>query len=58
MDQVFIPLDPELGVEAEVDCGMCQAILGGEYVELKMFCMRSKGSGKHLVQCSPLGHIE
>ena len=52
-DQVFIPLDPELGVEAEGDWGTCHAILGGEYVKLKMFCMRSKGSGKHLVQCFP-----
>ncbi len=52
-DQVFIPLDPQLGVEAEVDWGTCHAVLSGEYVKLKMFCMRSKGSGKHLVQCFP-----
>ena len=53
MERVFIPLDPELGVEAEVDWGTCHAILAGEVVTLKMFCMRSKGSGKHLVQCFP-----
>jgi transposase len=52
-DRVFIPLDPELGVEAEVDWGTCHAVLAGELVKLKMFCMRSKGSGKHLVQCFP-----
>jgi transposase len=52
-DQVFIPLDPQLGVEGEVDWGTCQAVLAGEQVKLKMFCMRSKGSGKHLVQCFP-----
>jgi transposase len=52
-DRVFIPLDPQLGVEAEVDWGTCHAVLAGEAVKLKMFCMRSKGSGKHLVQCFP-----
>jgi transposase len=52
-DQVFIPLDPQLGVEGEVDWGTCQAVLAGEQVKLKMFCIRSKGSGKHLVQCFP-----
>jgi predicted transcriptional regulator len=44
--EVFIPLDPELGSEAEVDWGICHAILDTEYTKLKMFCMRSKGSGK------------
>jgi transposase len=52
-DQVFIPLDPQLGQEAEVDWGTTHAIIANEYVTLKMFCMRSKGSGKHLVQCFP-----
>jgi len=51
--EVFIPLDPELGLEAEVDWGTCHAILGTEYTKLKMFCMRSKGSGKPFVQCFP-----
>ncbi len=53
VDDVFIPLDPELGLEAEVDWGTCHAILGAEYTKLKMFCMRSKGSGKAFVQCFP-----
>jgi transposase len=52
-DQVFIPLDPQLGMEAEVDWGTAHAIIDGQSVTLKMFCMRSKGSGKHLVQCFP-----
>lgn len=64
--QVFIPLEPELGMEAEVDWGSCYAIVAGEHVKLKMFCMRSKGSGKPFVQCFPCerqqaffeGHIE
>ena len=64
--QVFIPLDPQLGLEAEVDWGACYAILAGEQIKLKLFCMRSKGSGKHFVQCFPCerqqalfeGHIQ
>ena len=51
--QVFIPCDPEVGVEAEVDWGRCHAILDGEQTLLKMFCMRSKYSGKHFVRCYP-----
>jgi len=43
--QVFIPSDPEAGIEAEVDWGRCHAILGGEKTLLKLFCMRSKYSG-------------
>jgi transposase len=51
--QVFIPLDPRIGVEAEVDWGNCGAILNGRFVKLKHFCMRSKYSGKHFVRCYP-----
>ena len=51
--KVFIPLDPEVGKEAEVDWGNCHAILGGNREQLKLFCMRSKASGKHFVQCFP-----
>jgi len=51
--QVFIPSDPQSGVEAEVDWGRCTAILGGKKTLLKMFCMRSKYSGKHFVRCYP-----
>jgi len=46
----FIPCDPEAGHEAEVDWGTATAILNGEEVRLKFFCMRSKYSGKHLVR--------
>lgn len=49
----FIPCDPELGKEAEVDWGNCIAWVGGVRTPLKLFCLRSKGSGKHLVQCFP-----
>jgi len=51
--QVFIPCDPHVGVEAEVDWGRCHAIIGGEQTVLKVFCMRSKYSGKHFVRCYP-----
>jgi transposase len=51
--QVFIPSDPQAGVEAEVDWGQCIAILGGVETRLKLFCMRSKFSGKHFVRCYP-----
>lgn len=51
--QVFIPLEPSIGQEAEIDWGRCIAILNGETVRLKLFCMRSKYSGKHFVRCYP-----
>jgi transposase len=51
--QVFIPSDPQTGIEAEVDWGRCVAILGGIETWLKLFCMRSKFSGKHFVRCYP-----
>jgi len=64
--QVFIPSDPQAGVEAEVDWGQGIAILGGVETRLKFFCMRSKFSGKHFVRCYPCerqqalfdGHIQ
>ena len=64
--QVFIPSDPQIGVEAEVDWGRCIGILGGIETQLKLFCMRSKYSGKHFVCCYPCerqqalfdGHIQ
>jgi len=49
----FIPCDPEAGNEAEVDWGTAVAILSGEAVRLKFFCMRSKYSGKHFVRFYP-----
>ncbi len=49
--EVFIPCDPEAGIEGEVDWGGCHAVIGGQNVVLKFFCMRSKYSGKHFVRC-------
>ena len=51
--QVFIPCDPEAGIEAEVDWGKCHAIINGQKTALKLFCLRSKYSGKHFVRCYP-----
>lgn len=49
----FIPCDPEAGHEAEVDWGTAMAIISGEEMRLKFFCMRSKYSGKHFVRIYP-----
>jgi len=49
----FIPLEPECGREAEVDWGAATAIIAGEKMPIKFFCMRSKFSGKHFVCCYP-----
>ncbi|MBF0556003.1 MAG: IS21 family transposase [Nitrospirae bacterium] len=48
--QAFIPCSPDAGKEAEVDWGTARAIIAGEDVQLKFFCMRSKYSGKHFVR--------
>lgn len=50
---VFIPLEPDVGREAEVDWGSATAFISGERVKVKFFCMRSKYSGKHFVRCYP-----
>jgi transposase len=64
--KAFIPLDPELGQEAEVDWGTALAVISGQMGRYKFFCMRSKFSGKHFVQFYPCerqqaffdGHIQ
>ena len=48
---VFIPCDPDVGREAEIDWGTATAVIRGERVNVKFFCMRSKYSGKHFVRC-------
>lgn len=64
--QAFIPCEPTIGGEAEVDWGTCHVIIDGQSIRLKIFCMRSKYSGKHFVRCYPCerqqaffdGHIQ
>jgi hypothetical protein len=51
--KAFLPLDPDCGNEAEADWGGAAAVIGGEAVRLKFFCMRSKFSGKHYVRFYP-----
>ncbi len=50
---VFLPLEPDVGREAEIDWGTATALIGGERVTVKFFCLRSKYSGKHFVRCYP-----
>jgi len=64
--KAYLPLDPAVGQEAEVDWGTAMAVIGAEEVQLKFFCMRSKYSGKHFVRFYPCerqqaffdGHIQ
>jgi transposase len=51
--KVYLPLEPDCGDEAEVDWGSADALICGEQVRMKFFCMRSKYSGKHFVRCYP-----
>jgi transposase len=51
--KAFIPLEPECGREAEVDWGNATVRIGQEEVQVKLFCMRSKYSGKHFVRLYP-----
>jgi len=53
VEPAFIPLDPEVGQEAEVDWGVALAIIGRQHTTVKFFAMRSRYSGKHLVRCYP-----
>jgi len=51
--KAFIPLDPEVGREAEVDWGTAMAIIGGQPTTVKFFAMRSRYSAKHFVRGYP-----
>lgn len=51
--KAFIPLDPEVGREAEVDWGAALAIIGGKPTTVKFFGMRSRYSAKHFVRGYP-----
>jgi transposase len=48
-----IPLDPEVAREAEADWGSAQVVMTGEPLTVKLFCMRSRYSGKPFVQAYP-----
>ena len=51
--EVFVPLEPEQGLEAEVDWGTATVMLEEQTVRVKFFCMRSKSSGKPFVRIYP-----
>ena len=45
-----VPLDPEAAREAEVDWGSAWVRIGGEQQQVKIFCIRSRYSGKAFVR--------
>jgi transposase len=51
--EAFIPLEPDIGQEAEVDWGRAVVIMGGERRTVELFCMRSKYSGRDFVRAYP-----
>ena len=51
--RAVVPLDPEQAREAEVDWGTAWVRMGGEDRQVKLFCMRSRYSGKAFVQAYP-----
>ncbi|MBS3755595.1 MAG: IS21 family transposase [Desulfobacterales bacterium] len=53
-NKAYIPADPDAGLEAEVDWGEFSAVIGGRTRRLKLFCMRSKYSGKCFVRAYPV----
>ena len=48
-----VPLDPEHAREAEVDWGTAWVRMNGQDVQVKLFCMRSRYSGKSFVRAYP-----
>jgi transposase len=51
--EAVIPLDPEVAQEAEVDWGSAWIGMAGERLQVKLFCMRSRYSGKAFVRAYP-----
>lgn len=49
-EAAVIPLSPEVAREAEVDWGQAWVVMNGEKREVKLFCMRSRYSGKIFVR--------
>jgi len=53
-----IPLDPECARESEVDWGTAQVWMAGQLETVKIFCMRSRYSGKSFVRAYPMERQE
>ena len=51
--EAVVPLDPEVAQEAEVDWGSAWVGMSGERQQVKLFCMRSRYSGKAFVRAYP-----
>ena len=51
--QAVIPLDPECARVSEVDWGTARVRMNGEEITVKLFCMRSRYSGKSFVCTYP-----
>ena len=51
--EAVVPLDPEVAREAEVDWGTAWVKMAGEERQVKLFCMRSRYSGKPYVRAYP-----
>ena len=51
--QAVLPLDPSIAQEAEVDWGTAWVRMAGEERQIKIFCMRSRFSGKAYVRAYP-----
>lgn len=52
--KAFIPGLPDAGLEAEMDWGEFTAVIAGQSKRLKLFCLRSKYSGKCFVRAYPI----
>jgi transposase len=49
-EEAVIPLSPEVAREAEVDWGRAWVVMKGQKREVKLFCLRSRYSGKMFVR--------
>ena len=51
--EAYIPLDPESTLEAEADWGRGIGVIDGSRMLIRLFCMRSRFSGKDFIRCYP-----
>lgn len=56
--EAFVPLEADVGQEAEVDWGKAVARIAGERRDVQLFCMRSKYSGQDFVRAYPQSRQE
>jgi len=51
--EAYLPLEYELGYEAQCDFGQAEAIINGQRVTIHMFCMKLMASQRHFVVLFP-----